>query len=115
MSRNIEKLTLKNKNYRQVIETTKNMQLVLMRLKPMEEIGEEIHKHTTQFIRIESGKCKAIVDGKKYMLRDDDYLIIRPNKTHNIINVSKTKNLHMYTIYSPPEHAPNCVEPKKTL
>lgn len=111
---NIEKLTLKNKNYRKVIETTKTMQLVLMRLKPLEEIGSEIHTHTTQFIRIESGKCEAIVNGKKYKLRDNDYIIIPPNKKHNIINTSKTKSVHLYTIYSPPEHAPDCVQRNKS-
>ena len=111
---NIENLTIKNKYYRKVISTTKNMQLVLMSLKPLEEIGKEKHKHTTQFIRIESGKCIAIIGNKKYKLYDDDFIIIPPNTSHNIINSSRTKRLQLYTIYTPPEHTDGCKQPKKT-
>lgn len=115
LSGNIEKLTLNNKNYRKVLATTKNMQLVLMRLKPGEEIGMESHPHTTQFIRVESGSCKAITPAKTFRLKADSYVIIPPKTKHNIVNTSKDQDLMLYTIYSPPEHPRNCVQRKKPL
>jgi mannose-6-phosphate isomerase-like protein (cupin superfamily) len=110
---NIEKLTLKNKNYRKVLATTKNMQLVLMSLKPLEEIGTEVHKHTSQFMRIEKGSCVAIIGSKKIKLKDDDFIIIPPNTKHNIINNSKTEKLKLYSIYTPPEHKPGLIQKRK--
>ena len=103
---NIEKLTLKNNFYRKVINTTNNMQLVLMSLKPEQEIGMEIHKKTSQFIRVESGKARAIIGTKKYILKAHDAIIIEPNSKHNIINIGD-EPLKLYTIYTPPEHPKN--------
>ena len=71
------------------------------------------HKHTTQFIRIESGKCNIIMNGKMIKLRDDDFIIIPPNTNHNVINRSKTKHLKLYTIYTPPEHPKKCKQQNK--
>lgn len=110
---NIEKATLNNKNYRKVINTTPNQQLVLMSLKPNVEIGMEKHQKTTQFIRIESGKGLAIINGKKIKLQDGSIVVIPPNTLHNIINISKTKRLQLYTIYSPPEHKDGLVQKDK--
>lgn len=109
---NIEKLTIKNNNYRKVINTTKHSQLVLMSLLPKEEIGEETHPHTTQFIRIEKGHASAHIKNKKYNLKDGDAIVIPPNSNHNIINIGKGK-LKLYSIYSPPEHPKNTIQKHK--
>jgi mannose-6-phosphate isomerase-like protein (cupin superfamily) len=100
---NIEKISLTNTFYRKILHTTSNMQLVVMMIKPGEEIGMEKHSHTSQFIRVESGKAKAIIGDEKYYLKDGDVVIIPPKTYHNIINRGKS-NLHLYTIYTPPEH-----------
>lgn len=110
---NIEKLTLENNNYRQVLHTTSNMQLVLMSLQPQEEIGFEIHPTTSQFIRAEKGIGKAIIDGKDYKLEDGDVVIIPPGSNHNIINISTQEPLQLYTIYTPPNHPPQTLQPTK--
>jgi mannose-6-phosphate isomerase-like protein (cupin superfamily) len=104
---NIERLTLKNTYYRKVLYTTKNMQLVVMSIPPGEEIGMEVHRNTSQFIRVEKGKAKAVVGNHKYYLKDGDIIIVPPGKKHNVINYGK-KDLQLYSIYTPPEH------PKKT-
>ena len=111
---NIEKLTIKNKHYRKVIGTTTNMQLVLMSLRPGEEIGAEVHEHTTQFIRIEAGNCVAIVGDETLELHADNAIIVPPKTNHNIINSSKEHDLKLYTIYTPPEHEPECIQHKKS-
>ena len=110
---NIETITKENTNYRQVLDTTKTMQLVLMSLKPLEEIGSEVHEHTTQFIRIESGKGRAILNDVPMDLNQDDAIIIPPGTKHNIINVSNDQFLKLYTIYAPPEHDPGCIQKTK--
>lgn len=101
---NIEELTLKNNNFRQVVSTQNHMQLVLMSLRPGEEIGLEIHEENDQFFRIESGKGKAIVAGIEYNLSDGVALIVPSGIEHNIINVSESEELKLYTIYSPAHH-----------
>jgi mannose-6-phosphate isomerase-like protein (cupin superfamily) len=107
---NIEKDTLENKNFRKVINTSCNMQLVLMSLKPREEIGYEVHNTIDQFFRIEQGQGLAIVENKenktkkKIKITDGSVLVIPKGTYHNIINTSKTKELKLYSIYSPPNH-----------
>jgi mannose-6-phosphate isomerase-like protein (cupin superfamily) len=107
---NITKLTLKNNNYRKVIETGTYQQIVLMSLKPKEEIGMEVHKKVDQFIRIEKGVCLAIIgkgeNQKIYKLKDDYFIIIPAGTYHNIINVG-TGKLKLYSIYAPPNHEHN--------
>jgi mannose-6-phosphate isomerase-like protein (cupin superfamily) len=116
---NIEKETIKNKNYRKVLSTTPNMQLVVMLIKPQTEIGLEKHSKIDQFIRIEKGKGKAIITNNKKeiiqttRLKDGSVIIIPKNTWHNIINTGD-ENLQLYTIYSPPEHPPNTLQRNKT-
>ena len=110
-SGHIEKQTLKNNYFRHVIFTGKHAQLVLMSLKPKEEIGNEVHKKVDQFFRIEQGEAKFILrNGKeKHIARNGDAVIVPAGTWHNVINISKTKKLKLYTVYSPPNH------PDKTI
>ncbi|HOU75895.1 MAG TPA: cupin domain-containing protein [Candidatus Dojkabacteria bacterium] len=101
---NIEDVTLKNNNFRQVLFTGKYCQLVVMCLKPGEEIGEEIHNNVDQFFRIDSGKGKVIIDGKENEVSDGFAFIVTAGAKHNVINTSQTDDLKLYTIYSPPNH-----------
>lgn len=117
---NIERDTIKNNAYRVVQYTVKDeLQLVLMSLKPKEEIGLEKHSHITQFIRVEKGRGLAIFKNsknahssqvKKIILKDGDAIIIPKGVYHNIINTSTTKSLKLYTIYAPPNHPKNRVQ-----
>ena len=108
---NIEKLTKENENYRKVLFTTPNSQLVLMCLQPGEEIGTETHK-LDQFIRIEEGSGKAILDGEEINIEDDFAIVIPAGLLHNIINTSEA-SLKLYSIYSPPEHKHNTIHKTK--
>lgn len=101
---NIEKDTLGNSNFRKVLYTGRNLQLVLMSLKTGEDIGEEIHRDNDQFFRFESGNGKCIIDGNEYKVKDGDVIVIPAGAKHNIINVDSKKELKMYTIYAPPHH-----------
>lgn len=109
---NIEKETLENTDYRRVLYTSKNLQLVLMNLQPKEEIGMEIHE-LDQFIRIEQGRATAILDGVTHDLQDDFAIIIPAGTEHNVINTGD-KELKLYSIYSPPEHKDGTVVETKT-
>jgi mannose-6-phosphate isomerase-like protein (cupin superfamily) len=109
---NIERATIANSNYRKVLHTTKQLQLVLMSIPPKEDIGEETHSRTTQFIRVESGTGKAIIDGKEYDLQDGMSIIIPAPASHNIINTGD-EDLKLYTIYSPPEHPSGTIQKTK--
>jgi len=112
--KNIEKETIKNNNYRKVLYTVpgKN-QLVLMSLKPSEDIPKEIHSKISQFIRVEKGKGIAIINNKKYKLKDGMSLVIPPKAEHYIKNTSKTEDLKMYTIYSPDNHPKNKINKRQ--
>jgi len=115
----IENETLKNRNYRKVLFTSDNlygMQLVVMSLKPEEEIGMEKHPGTDQFIRIEQGEATAIIGKTKkeiYVLKETDAILIPANTWHNIVNTHHSKDLKLYTIYSPPEHKPDTIQKTK--
>lgn len=100
----IEKRSLDNQNFRQVLFTGPYAQLVVMSLEPGEEIGLETHDHIDQFIRVEAGHGVAILDGKEHPLRDGTAVVIPAGTEHNIINRSESEPLKLYTIYSPPEH-----------
>jgi mannose-6-phosphate isomerase-like protein (cupin superfamily) len=101
---NIEEQTLENNNFRQVLFTGQHAQLVIMSLKPMEEIGIEIHPVTDQFLRFESGEGKVIINGEEQTVKDGDAVIIPAGTEHNVINTSSEKFLKLYTIYSPSHH-----------
>lgn len=109
---NIEKETEQNENFRKVLYTDERMQLVVMNLQPDEEIGEEIHQ-LDQFIRVEEGKGKAIMNGDEYELGAGMAVIIPAGTKHNIINTSATQALKLYTLYAPPNHKPGTVHKTK--
>jgi mannose-6-phosphate isomerase-like protein (cupin superfamily) len=100
---NIEKLSIDNENFRQVLYTAKNSQLVLMSLKPGEDIGEEVHT-LDQFFRVEKGTGKAVLDGVEHEISDGTAVVVPAGAMHNIINTSVDAPLKLYTIYSPPNH-----------
>ena len=99
----IEELTEKNTDFRRVLYTAKKMQLVLMALRPGEEIGEEVHKDHDQFFRVEKGKGEIWIDGNMTKIRSDMAMIVPMGARHNVKNTGE-KPLKLYTIYSPPEH-----------
>jgi mannose-6-phosphate isomerase-like protein (cupin superfamily) len=110
----IEKLTLKNKYFRQVLFTGKHCQLVLMCLQPGEEIGNEVHAKVDQFFRIEEGKAKFIFNGKVvHVVKNADAVVVPAGTYHNVINTSKTMPLKLYTVYSPPNHPAGTVHKTK--
>ena len=110
---NIEKDTIKNKNFRKVLYTSKHSQLVLMSLKPKEDIGEEVHPENDQFLRFEGGRGRVEVDGNKYTVKDGDAVVIPSGAKHNVINTSASEELKIYTIYSPPHHKDQIVRKTK--
>ncbi|OGG50352.1 cupin [Candidatus Kaiserbacteria bacterium RIFCSPHIGHO2_02_FULL_54_11b] len=99
---NIEKAALENENFRRVLYTAKNSQLVLMSLMPGEDIGEEVHQ-LDQFIRCEAGEGKAILDGVEHMIGNGFAIVVPAGAMHNIVNTGKTA-MKLYTVYSPPNH-----------
>ena len=110
---NIEELTENNQNFRQVLYTAKNCQLVLMSLKPKEEIGMEVHENGDQFFRFEEGEGKVIIDGNEHMVHEGDAIIVPQGAEHNVINTSDSEDLKLYTIYAPPHHMDQIVRATK--
>lgn len=108
----IEKLTKENKNFRQVLYTAKHSQLVVMSLKPGEDIGEEIHS-LDQFIRIEQGEGRMILNDVSSDIKDDYAIVIPAGTKHNLVNTSTTEDMKLYTLYSPPEHKDRIVHINK--
>jgi mannose-6-phosphate isomerase-like protein (cupin superfamily) len=100
---NLESETKQNSNFRKVLYTAKFCQLVLMSLKPSEEIGEEVHT-LDQFFRFDSGEGKVVIDGNESNIKDGFGVIVPAGARHNVINTSTTEDLKLYTIYSPPNH-----------
>lgn len=100
---NIETLTTENTDFRRVIYTGKYLQLVLMALKPGEEIGEEVHADHDQFFRIESGSGEVLIDGRRTPIKDDDAILVPAGARHNVFNTGEA-SLTLYTLYGPPEH-----------
>lgn len=110
---NIEELTLANQDFRQVIFTGSHSQLVLMSLKPMEEIGAEVHPDNDQFFRFDSGTGKVVIEGEEMEIKDGFAVLVPAGKEHNIINTSATDALKLYTIYSPAHHPEGTVHHTK--
>jgi len=109
---NLEEITLSNTDFRRVLYTGKHSQLVLMALKPGEEIGEEIHT-LDQFFRFESGTGKVIIDDVSHEVKDGSGVIVPAGAKHNVINTSADADLKLYTIYSPAEHKDGTVRATK--
>mgnify|MGYP001572627533 CR=1 FL=1 len=108
---NIEKLSLENENFRKVLYTDKNSQLVLMSLLPGEEIGEEVHD-VDQFLRVEQGQGKTVMNGVSHDLNDSSVVIVPAGTKHNIIN-SEQSPMKLYTLYMPPHHHDGVVHKTK--
>ena len=110
---NIEQDTLENEDYRRVLFTGTNTQLVLMTLKPGEEIGREVHEEHDQFIRVEAGTGEVELNKEKHELSDGSAVVIPAGVEHNVVNTSSSEELRLYTLYSPPEHADGTVHRTK--
>jgi len=110
---NIEEKTKKNTNYRRVLYTGKFTQLVLMSLKPGEEIGMEVHHDVDQFFRFEKGIGVVIINGRRFKVKNGSAVIVPRGSNHNVINTSSNLPLKLYTLYSPPEHKDKLVQRTK--
>jgi mannose-6-phosphate isomerase-like protein (cupin superfamily) len=108
----IEKDTINNVNFRKVLYTGKNSQLVLMSLKPGEGIGEEIHKDTDQFFRVDSGSGKVVINGTETEIKNGSAIVIPQGAKHNVINTGKG-DLKLYSVYSPPHHEDGTIHKTK--
>jgi mannose-6-phosphate isomerase-like protein (cupin superfamily) len=109
----IEDETNSNTDFRRVLYTGKNLQLVLMRLRPGEEIGEEVHEDVDQFFRFEAGTGTVLIDGVKHAVKDGTAVVVPCGARHNVLNTSKSADLKLYTIYAPPEHKDKVVRKTK--
>lgn len=109
---NIEQISLKNDNFRKVLYTTKHCQLVVMSLQPGEDIGMEVHQ-LDQFLRCESGRGKAVLDGVEHEISDGFVIIVPAGANHNIINTSPDQPMKLYTLYAPPNHRDGVVHETK--
>ncbi len=105
----IEKRTIENENFRQVLYTGHNLQLVLMTLQPAEEIGDEVHADRDQFFRFEEGEGSVYIDGTEHKVGADFAVIVPAGSRHNVRNTGSAP-LRLYTIYGPPEHIDGLVE-----
>lgn len=110
---NIEKETLENANFRKVLYTGKHSQLVLMSLRPGEDIGLEVHPDSDQFFRIEKGKGRCHIDGNERDIEDGAAIVVPAGAVHNITNISADEDLKLYTIYSPAHHKDGTVRATK--
>lgn len=109
---NIEKASKENNNFRKVLYTAKNSQLVLMSLKAGEDIGEEVHNNVDQFFRIEQGRGKAVIGGVEHNIEDGSAVVIPAGTKHNIVNDGDSA-MKLYTIYSPPNHRDGVIHETK--
>ena len=110
---NIEEKTLANTNFRQVLFTGAHSQLVLMSLKPQEEIGMEVHPNVDQFFRFEQGEGKVIMNGEEHLVKDGSAVVVPAGVQHNVLNTSSERDLKLYTIYSPPNHPEGTIHPTR--
>ena len=108
----IDRATLDNEDFRRVVYTGKNLQLVLMTLPPACDIGEEVHENRDQFFRIEEGEGVIRIDGADNRVEDDFAVIVPAGARHNVVNTG-TVPLKLYTIYAPPEHRDGVVHRTK--
>lgn len=111
--RNIEKESIENNFFRKVILTTSHQQLVVMHLNPNEDIGMETHSAINQFIKIESGEGKAVLNGEEFNFSEGFSITIPAGTEHNIINTSEINPIKIYTIYTPPNHKEGTIHQNK--
>ncbi|MHB1361643.1 MAG: cupin domain-containing protein [Thermoleophilia bacterium] len=109
----IERQTVENTDFRRVLYSGPHSQLVLMSLQPAEDIGMEVHPDNDQFFRFEKGRGKVIIDGNEYDVEDGDAVVVPAGAEHNVINVSDSERLNLYTIYSPAHHKDGIVRATK--
>ena len=110
----IERLTLENTYFRQVLFTGKHSQLVVMCLRPGEDIGDEVHENVDQFFRIEQGEAKFVFnEGQEHRVREGGVVVVPAGTYHNVINTSKTLPLKLSTLYAPPNHPEGTVHETK--
>ena len=110
---NIEEKTINNDYFRKVVFTGRHCQLVVMCLKPGEEIGSEVHKNVDQFFRIEKGKGKVVINGEEKQVINGVGIVVPAGSEHNVTNISTSNDLKLYTIYSPPQHKDGIVHKTK--
>ena len=110
---NIEDVVSENTNFRKVLYTGSHMQLVAMSLKPLEDIGMEIHDTVDQFFRFESGQGKVIMNGEETLVEGDMVVIVPAGTEHNIINTSDSEDLKLYTVYAPANHPEGTIHATK--
>jgi mannose-6-phosphate isomerase-like protein (cupin superfamily) len=110
---NIEKKSLQNEYFREVLFTAQHSQLVVMSLNPKEEIGMEVHEIVDQFIRVEQGEGKAILNGEETIISDGFAIVVPAGTEHNIINTSSDKKMKLYTVYSPAHHKDKTIHKTK--
>ncbi len=108
----IDRATVENEDFRRVLYTGKNLQLVLMTLQPGEEIGEEVHEDRDQFFRIEEGEGTVYIDGNANRVEGDYAVIVPAGARHNVVNTGD-EPLRLYTLYGPPEHKDGVVHRDK--
>lgn len=109
--KNLEALAVENSNFRHVLYTARNCQLVVMSLKPGEDIGLETHK-LDQFFRVEQGTGEAILDGVTQGIADGSAIVVPAGTRHNIVNTGK-RALKLYTVYAPPNHRDGVIHPTR--
>jgi mannose-6-phosphate isomerase-like protein (cupin superfamily) len=109
----IEDKTIANSYFRQVLFTAPHSQLVVMSLNPGEEIGTETHDNVDQFLRVESGEGKTVLNGQETAIKNGFAIVVPAGTEHNVINTSNTKPMKLYTIYSPPQHRDGTVHKTK--
>jgi mannose-6-phosphate isomerase-like protein (cupin superfamily) len=101
-AQDIEDIAVKNQEFRRVLYTAKNCQLVVMAIEPRGEIGAEVHT-LDQFFRVEEGTGEAVLDGVRTAIRAGFAVVVPAGMNHNIINTGSVP-LKLYTIYAPPNH-----------
>lgn len=109
---NIEQAAMENEYFRKVLYTDERVQLVVMALKPSEDIGEEVHE-LDQFIRVEAGEGRVILDGVSHELTGGFAIVVPKGALHNIINTSSTEPMKLYTVYAPPNHKDGTIHKTK--
>jgi mannose-6-phosphate isomerase-like protein (cupin superfamily) len=109
----LEEETKKNGLFRRVLYTGEHSQLVLMIIKPKDELGMEVHEDNDQFFRIDSGEGKVIINGNEYAVKDGDGIVVPAGAQHNVMNTSAAGDLRLYTIYAPPHHKDGTVHRTK--